>query len=96
MPFFREGRHCLQTSSESKLVFIGMKHGAMLTHRKCTYAPEAQSNENLCEIVKLQVFNFFEKSKNFNFETILVTYNSFIWELRRILCPGINFVKIRT
>ena len=58
MPFFREGRHCLQTSSESKLVFIGMKHGAMLTHRKCTYAPEAQSNENLCEIVKLLVFIF--------------------------------------
>ena len=63
MPFFREGRHCLQTSSESKLVFIGMKHGAMLTHRKRTYAPEAQSNENLCEIVKLQVFIFLKRAK---------------------------------
>ena len=58
MPFFREGRHCLQTSSESKLVFIGMKHEAMMTHRKRTYAPEAQSNENLCEIVKFR-FLFF-------------------------------------
>ena len=81
MPFFREGRHCLQTSSESKLVFIGMKHEAMLTHRKRTYAPEAQSNENLCENCKTSGFYFFEKSINLNFETILVTCNSFIWEL---------------
>ena len=64
MPFFREGRHCLQTSSESKLVFIGMKHEAMLTHRKRSYAPEAQSNENLCENrKKLQVFIFLKRAK---------------------------------
>ena len=93
MPFFREGRHCLQTSSESKLVFIGMKHEAMLTHRKCTYAPEAQGDENFCKKRKTSGFSFFfGKSGNLDFFTRLVTCNWDLW----ILCHGVNFVKICT
>ena len=74
---------------------IRMKHETMLTHRKRTYAPEAQGDENFCKKRKTSGFSFFfGKSGNLDFFTRLVTCN---WDLgfvdtlpRRKFCQNLH------